>query len=382
MSAKKDHVEQKAGKEFKLGRTSKVLMVLAALLLVFSFIAPWLLTRYSLMDMAPYGTIGDTLGGIMNPFIAAAGVISTFLAFYMQVRANKLQRELFEEQIIEERNRFKLDLGEQQKQFKQTAFEQRFYEMLRLHKENIDEMSYVVRPVNKESKEVYGRKVFVEFLKEVETIYAIVKHYFPMEDKAFHIDLAYSYFFQGIGVQDLRYAQKSSKDPYDKARKGIMQINLIHKNRGGAAPGLNGIAHHTGNRIKKLPHCWLGYGHSSQLGHYYRHLYQTVKFVAKEPEEFISYEEKRSYLRTLRAQLSNEEQAMLFYNYKSKYGSKWDSPENKFITDYRMIHNLNNGLLIYDFDLKEEFDLKNNPQYRKEIGRDDDHLFEFQEYWG
>lgn len=367
-------------KQFKLGKISKVLMLLAALLLIFSFFAPWLLTRFSYVDMSRYGTVGDTIGGIMNPFIAAAGVISTFLAFYMQVRANKLQRELFEEQIVEERDRFQKELKEQQKQFKQTAFEQRFYEMLRLHKENIDEMLFVLRPIAKEPREVYGRKVFVEFLKEVEAIYAIVKHYFPLEEREFHIDLAYSYFFQGIGEQDVAYAKKPSKDPHSKAVKGIIQVNAVHKNGGGISSGLNGIAHHTGDRIKKFPDCLMAYGHGSQLGHYYRHLYQTVKFVAKQPEDFITYEEKRSYLRTLRAQLSNEEQALLFYNFKSKFGRKWNDPRNKFLTDYRMIHNLDNGLLLHDFDLVEEFGLDDDPTYRKEKGRNDDYLFEFEEY--
>ena len=35
----------------------------------------------------------------MNPFIAIGGVIMTFLAFYMQIRANKLQREQFQKTL-------------------------------------------------------------------------------------------------------------------------------------------------------------------------------------------------------------------------------------------------------------------------------------------
>lgn len=41
------------------------------------------------------GQIGDTLGGIMSPFIGIAGVISTFTAFFMQYQANRIQRKQF-----------------------------------------------------------------------------------------------------------------------------------------------------------------------------------------------------------------------------------------------------------------------------------------------
>ncbi len=362
-----------------LNTYSKIAIYVAIGLLLFSFIAPIILTKYSIIDLTGYGSIGDALGGIMNPFIAAAGVITTFLAFLMQVKANEQQRELFNKQIVEERTRFQKELNVQQKQEKEAALEQRFYEMLRLHKENVGEMTFAIRTINGPDFEIEGRKVFVAMLGELEVIYAIVKNYFPQEEKNFHIDLAYSYFFQGIGPQDVAFSKTPSMDNHTKAVKAIIQVNEVHRCNGALSGGLQGIDFHTGNRIKQYPSFYLGHGHSSQLGHYYRHLYQTVKYVAKQDEDLLSYEEKRSYLRTLRAQLSNEEQALLFNNSKSKFGKKWNSKENKFFTDYRMIHNLNNSLLLHDFDLKKEFDLENAPEYRKEAGRKDDYLFEFEE---
>ncbi|WP_127137593.1 putative phage abortive infection protein [Flagellimonas oceanensis] len=370
-------------KDEDLNKYSKIAITVAIGLFVFSFVAPILLTQWSIIDLSPYGGIGDAMGGIMNPFIAASGVITTFLAFLMQVRANEQQRVLFNRQIKEERERFQQELNVQQKQDKEAAVEQRFYEMLRLHKENVSEISFEVRPINEVPYEIVGRKVFVEMLKELKVIYAIVKNYFPEQDKNFHVDLAYSYFFQGIGPQDsgdtYTYSTSPSSDNYSKAVKAIIQINIIHNNRGSQSGGLQGIEVHTGNRIKDLPDCRLGYGHSSQLGYYYRHLFQTVKYVANQDEGLLTYEEKRSFLRTLRAQLSNEEQAMLFINSKSKFGKKWNSDENRFLTDYRMIHNLSNHLLPYDFDLAEEFQLDQKPMYMKEKGREDDYLFDFEE---
>jgi hypothetical protein len=38
------------------------------------------------------GQVGDTLQGLMGPLIAISGVLMTFLAFYIQYKANKLQQ--------------------------------------------------------------------------------------------------------------------------------------------------------------------------------------------------------------------------------------------------------------------------------------------------
>lgn len=75
---------------------AKWAIIIAGILIVFSFLAPILFTQSSSKwDFTETGQIGDTIGGIMNPFIALGGVVMTFLAFYMQIRANKLQREQF-----------------------------------------------------------------------------------------------------------------------------------------------------------------------------------------------------------------------------------------------------------------------------------------------
>ncbi len=74
------------------------LLVIAALILVFSFFAPALFVGKAItpeLDFSETGPIGDTIGGIMNPFIALVGILLTFLAFYMQIKANQIQKQLF-----------------------------------------------------------------------------------------------------------------------------------------------------------------------------------------------------------------------------------------------------------------------------------------------
>lgn len=77
-------------------RISWILLVIATILILFSFLAPILFTTFtSKWNFTDKGQIGDTIGGIMNPFIGIAGVVSTFVAFLMQVQANKIQKQQF-----------------------------------------------------------------------------------------------------------------------------------------------------------------------------------------------------------------------------------------------------------------------------------------------
>ena len=51
---------------------------------------PVLLTQipYCIVDFSNTGQIGDTIGGIMGPFVAIAAAVLTFFAFWVQFKAN------------------------------------------------------------------------------------------------------------------------------------------------------------------------------------------------------------------------------------------------------------------------------------------------------
>lgn len=87
-------------------RTTIFLLTISILIVAFSFIAPFIFTRNTScinLDFSNTGQIGDTLGGIMNPFIALGGIFITFLAFYMQIKANQIQIKQFETGILNEK---------------------------------------------------------------------------------------------------------------------------------------------------------------------------------------------------------------------------------------------------------------------------------------
>ncbi|UTW62863.1 putative phage abortive infection protein [bacterium SCSIO 12741] len=355
-------------KNTKLDGISLIILIISGVVILFSFFSPIIFVQETILgfNFTTTGPIGDTIGGIMNPFIAIAGVFLTFLAFYIQFKANRLQRDLFRQELD------------------YNKFENQFYEMLKLHKANVNEIQidevklYIQEKSDRENsidrveKVISGRKAF-DFLKsEFEIIYLIAKKHFPHREPKIWVNEAYGVFFHGL--------RKSSLDLHD-FYKEVDNVKEQHKkNHFTGLPKTidNIVKHETNIQIKDNLRFDLFEGHSSQLAHYYRHLYQTVKFVVNQDKELLSYNEKRKYLRILRAQLSNQEQAMLFYNWLSDFGKQWNNEKNKFFTDYRMIHNIYQELIMEEVNLKEIFDFDSG--YLKEENREIDPLFEFQDW--
>jgi hypothetical protein len=88
-------------------------------------------------------------------------------------------------------------------------------------------------------------------------------------------------------------------------------------------------------------------GHQFRLGHYFRHLYQSYKYL--ENSTSLDDEQRYSYGKMYRAQLSTYEQALLLVNSISSIGMKWEyAPElsndkksySRLITKYNLIKNL------------------------------------------
>lgn len=359
-------------------------------------------TTESFQKIGPYG---DLIGGIINPVVAFIGVIAASLAFYAQYRANQLVQD----------------------QFYIQKFESQFYEMLRMHRENLNEMQiegykfeYIendsgreVKPHTKKEKLTTGKKIFVTLITEFEAIHLICTKIFykhhpnnqilnSFEAKQLIFDHSYYIFFNGINLY-----RKNINRYVELDTTTILSTNLLHdyvqelvdKRTKHEEGKKEYYLYYFSSRVGAMPSkaetlkLHFNYkpfsGHQSLLAHYYRHLIQTVKFVVKQDSEQISYEEKRDYLRILRATLSNHEQILLYYNWLSGFGTSWEKKlesehlnkdynlgNNKFFTDYRMIHNIPDDMIIDDFKLLKIFDTKyQNFLYEKDR-KDTDTLFE------
>jgi len=389
-------------KKRKFDRISLYLLILGGILILFSILSPAIIFGFfDLKKTAPNvseslyaqtGPLGDTLGGVMNPFIAIAGVIITGLAFYAQYNANLAFLEANE------------DL---KKQFKLQQFESQFYEMLSLHKENVNEMSIDDESFNlnegfpeqsEDRKEIKGRKIFYLMVKEFHALYNIIKYVCikinpsDLDDKLNFIDrvkieyfkLAYNIFFSGKEILKIQI-DLNQLDHLNIQRKSDFFIALIkelEKLRKCHKRGLRYLNNYIKkNDTPKSLHIDFSYkpfsGHQIRLAHFYRHMHSIANFVINQNNDILNYEEKRKYLKMFRAQLSNHEIALLYYNWIGGHGEAWEDEINKFFTDFRMLHNINSHLVLSEFDIETFFDQDIYRKFKYKAGKQkQDLLFE------
>jgi hypothetical protein len=215
--------------------------------------------------------------------------------------------------------------------------------MLRLHKENVNELN--IRSIS-DGQKVEGRTAFESMVSDFNMLlsYAVFGN-IPMSSDEYNV--AYTIFFFG-------YSEEQVERLSTPAQNFIKGENV------------------TGNI--PLPDFKVHKGYSSFLGHYYRHLFMMVKFVVGS-DMITEYNDKMKYLKMLRAQLSNHEQIMLFYNWISGYGEDWENEDNRYFTEYRMIHNLwQDELYQNKYLLDKVKELENKPVLLRTRP-----LFEYQE---
>ncbi len=264
---------------------------------------PVIITKNSVISLGVEkpNEIGDTIGGIMGPSVALLGALLTFLAFWAQYAANE-----------EQRNQFIKALLKQEDDKKEQQFENHFFEMLRLHKENVNELSTVNFFKRNGSfgylsdKPINGRQVFFEMNNILKSLFLKSTYAQTITfNKTMFID-SYKIFYNGLNACNV----------VDEKLTNILFEGSYSNN---FFDDYNGVSYY--------------------LGHYFRHLFLTVKFVV-DSKVITDYEEKMKYLKILRAQLSNYEQIFLFYNWLSGYGADWENETNKYFTEYKMMHNL------------------------------------------
>lgn len=296
--------------------TNKIILILGTLFAVlipssFLFNKAY---RGPCIDAANAGLFGDFIGGYLGTIFSFISVVLIFCSF-------KQQRE------SDEKNARSQNI---------EKFENKYFEMIRLHRDNVQEIGI---------GEDFGKKIFVSMLREFREIVAIINNFISwnnikLETKEKY-NIAYCVFFYGTGPNSSRVLKCALKQ-YDEAFVDSL-IKFVGNKE-------------TKNRVEKSRK--LKYtpfeGHQSRLGHYYRHLYQTITYVENQLE--LDPEEKYRYVKILRAQLTNHEQAMLFLNSLSDLGREWrvNSENRDLITEYRLIKNLPEEF----FDKEREIDVK------------------------
>ena len=237
---------------------------------------------------------GSFIGGLVGPILALASVLLIFETLNRQHEISRRQQ-----------------------------FEIRFFELIKIHRENVQEMAHKVP--REQDKYVTGRRVFLEIRDQFGKIYEIVKKesgdIFKEQEQ---IDISYKILFIGVGKNSLEILN-NTLEKYSAKKELIEKIITKCREKKSAD--------------KKF--VMFG-GHMSRLGHYFRHLFQTVNYIHS--ANFLTPIEKYDYVKTLRAQLSTEELVIFFFNALSQFGEKWEmavtDKKDKLITEYRFIKNI------------------------------------------
>ena len=254
------------------------------------------------IEPAAAGQLGDFVGGYVGTAFALFSVALLFATL-------RIQRDTSAKQL----------------------FETKYFELIKMHRENVGEMKL---------NETEGRRVFILLIQEFRAIHQIIR----TVDSDLRIGLCPEKFFQvayncllhGTGPNSSRMLKKSLAS-FDSTFVDNLERALAaeKEEEEGRAPNAK--------IFEYLPFD----GHQSRLDHYYRHLFQTVCYVDKQKLDIDKYE----YVKTIRAQLTTHEQALLFINSLSPVGKPWW--DDKLIVKYELVKNLPQDF----FDKDTELDL-------------------------
>lgn len=341
------------------------------------------------------GQVGDFIGGVVGTIFSLAGFVALLLTLYNQSDTS------YKEQ-----------------------FEGKFFELIKIHRDNVNEIN--IRRKLRDKKEILdfefsGRKAFKTIVSDFVICRNDLRPYFRKhtiadvyEDKYLtktietlgvepnhkrilsfaRVNIAYCITFYGVSSEGyqilIRLFRKKYKrefiegllaymkmkpiesSKYWKKWKNLKKIEdiksrltlidkiySVRKNR----KTLNTAFSEQEVEFYYYDKKYIKFygGHQHRIGHYFRHLFQSVKYVNSQKK--LNESEKYFYVKTLRAQFSTYEQALLFVNSLSIMGMPWElEPEYKksyfefidkkrkenarLITKYNLIKNLPGNQII------------------------------------
>lgn len=328
------------------------------------------------------GQIGDFIGGVVGTIISAAGFIYLYYTF-------NSQREAFQRERLENK----------------------FFDLIKLHRENVNELKFDATKLAEDDDSLFIEKVAFEGKSVFKVIFnqvimcrnelrplfkrqkvhlpeyedQLLKNPFIIKNKLdidllAQIDICYCIVFYGLSSEGLLLLEDLFKNRYkpefikvvlrfislkpandnqilikwialtkSKSRRKIVEmVEAVYswrRNKASVARSpYSDFAQDYHNRYTK----YYG-GHQFRLGHYFRHLFNTVKFINL--QSHINYAVKYDYIKTLRSQLSTYEQAVLFLNSASALGEAWEiNPESSTSKDFS----------YFDFELITKYNLIKN----------------------
>lgn len=195
----------------------------------------------------------------------------------------------------------------------------KFYKMLEFHNNIVNQLS-VAHIDTKKKYRSNGRRAFVIFRIQIKRLLELIESLNTKEkwnlDKEQKLHVVYIIFYYEIDTEWVEFLQDKIKEDID--------FNIILK--------LVKI-------IKKRKRLRLGRTNQTSLSSYFRNMYNLIKFV--DNDKYLNQDEKKDLITIYRAQLSNPELYVLFFNLRSYFGKKWNN--NKYVERYELLKNIPKG---------------------------------------
>lgn len=296
----------------KYGRIIVVFLEFIIILFLLSFFMQgWvntLIKSFFVYSPTSLGNLGSFIGGIIGPIAALFSIILLVITFVHQKES-----------------------------FLKAQIETRVFELLKIHKQNVTDIRQQYQAKQKKSRVDYFEEAFFDFnriFKRVQSLINSTPDFAEKFNRDKTIQIAYIICFYGYHSKENLVTQNSS-----------LQVLM--------AKGMEIVGHENcellENLLLKMKTDFKG--HQSYLSNYYRHYYQTVNYINDLNPKVISFCEKYAYVKTLRAQMNNFEQALFMLNSLTPLGSVWElkQPKNeinkRLITKYNLIKNLPEGMI-------------------------------------
>jgi hypothetical protein len=252
------------------------------------------------VDRTAAGQLGDFVGGYIGSIFALISVVLLYATLRKQISSSQQQN-----------------------------FGNKYFELLRMHRDNVSELRV---------QETVGRKIFVSMIRELRAVLSIAKKLGPRYDQKLSqrqwMHVAFYCLLFGTGPNSSRILmQKLVGFDLEFVRSLENELNNV------TLKDQVNVDRQLGYRAFE--------GHQSRLGHYYRHLFQMLQYV---DAQTISID-KHDYAKTIRAQLSTHEQALLLIASLTPFGAEWWS--SGFIEKYHFVQNIP----LEFFDSRTELDV-------------------------
>lgn len=296
--------------------------------------------------MAETGQVGDFIGGIVGTIFSLAGFLILILTFSEQTKFAYKER-----------------------------FESKFFDLLKIHRENIQEMASNSKNGRKELHDIFSQ--FLKCKQEIMFFFKRKKEYqiyqkdylsrlktsLAVTNKNINLitlaklNISYIIIFYGLSSEGKEAIKDQFKKKYhpefyepildfltmkpikeskyydnwnninkiaDKRnrKKAFEIIRTLRNNQNYKDDGYPNIVDKAEKNVYPNNYIKFYGGHQYKLSHYFRHLFQTFTFINE--QKILNKHEKYFYAKTLRAQLSTSEQLLLFINSISHLGLVWD----------------------------------------------------------